>query len=134
MSEELDKRIAVQLRNSHVTYTSSLTFEDVNNVSINTLQIKGGTSGIQIIYFNNNSLMDLDNTQISVNQPLVCSSSGYFTGDVTAPNLYNKTDVDTLIANTGMTTELTNLLSILTVGTDTIVIYKNVTFNINRVT
>ena len=43
--------------------------------------------------------MDLDNTQVSVNQPLVCSSSGYFTGDVTAPNLYNKTDVNTLIAN-----------------------------------
>ena len=34
--------------------------------------------------------------------------------------IYNKTEVDTLIANTGMTTELTNLLSILTVGTDTI--------------
>ena len=120
VSEALDNRITVQLRNSHVTYTSSLTFEDVNNVSVNTLQIKGGTSGIQMIDSNNNSLMDLDNTQVSVNQPLVCSSSGYFTGDVTAPNLYNKTDVDTLIANTGMTTELTNLLSILTVGTDTI--------------
>ena len=106
--------------NSHTTYTSSLTFEDVNNLSLDTLEIKVGTSGIQITDFNNNSLMDLDNTQVSVNQPLVCSSSGYFTGDVTAPNLYNKTDVDTLIANTGMTTELTNLLSILTVGTDTI--------------
>ena len=43
--------------------------------------------------------MDLDNTQISVNKPLVCSSTGYFTGHVTAPNLYTKTDVDTLIAN-----------------------------------
>ena len=120
VSEELDNRITVQLLDSHTTYTSSLTFQDVNNLSLNTLQIKGGTSGIQIIDSNSNSLMDLDNTQVSVNQPLVCSSSGYFTGDVTAPNLYNKTDVDTLIANTGMTTELTNLLSILTVGTDTI--------------
>ena len=120
VSEALDNRITVQLRNSHVTYTSSLTFEDVNNASVNTLQMKGGTSGIQMIDFNNNSLMDLDNTQVSVNKPLVCSSTGYFTGDVTASNLYNKTEVDTLIANTGMTTELTHLLSILTVGTDTI--------------
>ena len=64
--------------------------------------------------------MDFDNTQVSVNKPLVCSSSGYFTGDVTASNSYNKTEVDTLIANTGMTTESTNSLSIPTVGTDTI--------------
>ena len=79
--------------NSHITYTSSLTFQGVNNLSLNTLQIKGGTSGIEIVDFNNNSLMDLDNTQISVNKPLVCSST------VTASNLYNKTDVDALIAN-----------------------------------
>ena len=91
VSEELDNRITVQLRNSHVTYTSSLTFEDVNNASINTLQIKGGTSGIQMIDFNNNSLMDLDSTQVSVNKPLVCSSTGNFTGDVTASTLFNKT-------------------------------------------
>ena len=99
VSEELDNRITVQLLNSHITYTSSLTFQDVNNLSLNTLQIKGGTSGIEIVDFNNNSLMDLDNTQISVNKPLVCSSTGYFTGDVTAANLYNKTQIDTLIAN-----------------------------------
>ena len=43
--------------------------------------------------------MDLDNTQISVNKPLVCSSTWYFTGDVTAANLYDKTQTDTLIAN-----------------------------------
>ena len=49
VSEELDNRITVQLLNSHTTYTSSLTFEDVNNLSLDTLQIKGGTSGIQII-------------------------------------------------------------------------------------
>ena len=66
VSEALDNRITVQLRNSHVTYTSSLTFEDVNNASVNTLQIKGGTSGIQMIDFNSNSLMDLDNSQVSV--------------------------------------------------------------------
>ena len=84
VSEELDNRITVQLLNSHTTYTSSLTFQDVNNLSLNTLQIKGGSSGIQIIDSNSNSLMDLDNTQVSVDKPLVCSSSGYFTGDVTA--------------------------------------------------
>ena len=43
--------------------------------------------------------MDLDNTQISVNKPLVCSTTRNFTGNVTAPNLYSKTQVDTLIAN-----------------------------------
>ena len=165
--EELDNRITVQLLNSHITYTSSLTFQDVDNLSLNTLQIKGGSSGIQIIDSNSNSLMDLDNTQISINKPLVCSSTGYFTENVTAPNLYSKTEIDTLIANnpgqqgppgstgpegpqgaTGaqgdpgtidtndfytktetdielatkqnVTTELTNLLSIFTVGTDTI--------------
>ena len=114
MSEALDNRITVQLRNSHVTYTRSLTFEDVNNVSVNTLQIKGGTSGIQMIDFNNNSLMDLDTTKISVNKPLVWSSTGNFTGDVTASNLYSKTEVDTLIANIpqqGMTLESTHLLA-----------------------
>ena len=98
VSEELDNRITVQLLNSHTTYTSSLTFQDVNNLSLNTLQIKGGSSGIQIIDSNSNSLMDLDNTQVSVNKSLVCSLSGYLTGDVTASNLYNKTEVDTLIA------------------------------------
>ena len=66
VSEELDNRITIQLLNSHTTYTSSFTFQDVNNLSIDTLQIKGGTSGIQVIDFNNNSLMDLDNTQVSV--------------------------------------------------------------------
>ena len=99
VSEELDNRITVQLVNSHITYTSSLTFQDVSNLSLNTLQIKGGTSGIEIVYFNNNSLMDLDNTQISINEPLVCSSTGYFTGYVTAANFYNKTQIDTLIVN-----------------------------------
>ena len=99
VSEELDNRITVQLLNSHTTYTSSLTFQDVNNLSLNTLQIKGGTSGIEIVDFNNNSLMDLDNAQITINKPLVCSSTGDFTGDVTAANLYNKTQIDTLIAN-----------------------------------
>ena len=49
VSEELDNRITVQLLNSHITYTSSLTFQDVNNLSLNTLQIKGGTSGIEIV-------------------------------------------------------------------------------------
>ena len=81
------------------TYTTSLTFQDVAGTGVNTLQIKGGTSGIQVIDLNNNSLMDLDNTQISVNKPLVCSTTGNFTGNVTAPNLYSKTQVDTLIAN-----------------------------------
>ena len=37
VSEALDNRITVQLSNSHIAYTSSLTFEDVNNLSINTL-------------------------------------------------------------------------------------------------
>ena len=129
ISEELDNRITVHINESafgnvtrhtmsvnydthtdylyaRATFTSSLRFFDASATGVNTLQIKGGSSGIQIIDSNSNSLMDLDNTQVSVNQPLVCSSSGYFTGDITAPNSYNKTDVDTLIANTGMTTEL----------------------------
>ena len=42
VSEELDNRITVQLLNSHITYTSSLTFQDVNNLSLNTLQNKEG--------------------------------------------------------------------------------------------
>ena len=110
VSEELDNRITVQLLNSHTTYTSSLTFQDVNNLSLDTLQIKGGTSGIQVIDLNNNSLMDLDNTQISINKPLVCSSTGYFTGNVTASNLYNKTEIDSMIGlKQDVTTELTNL-------------------------
>ena len=49
VSEEVDNRITVQLLNSDITYTSSLTFQDVNNLSLNTLQIKGGTSGIEIV-------------------------------------------------------------------------------------
>ena len=48
VSEELDNRITVQLLNSHTTYTSSLTFEDVNNVSFDILQIEGRTPGVQI--------------------------------------------------------------------------------------
>jgi len=43
--------------------------------------------------------MDLDNTPISVNKPLVCSSTINFAGDVTAANLYDKTQIDALIAN-----------------------------------
>ena len=99
VSEELDNRITVQLLSSHITYTSPLTFQDVNNLSLNTLQIKGGTSGIEKVDFNNNFLMDLDHTQISVNKPLVCCSTGDFTGDITAAKLYNKTQIDTLMAN-----------------------------------
>ena len=49
VSEELDDRIIVQLLNSRTTYTSSWTFEDVNNLSLDTLQSKGGTSGIQVL-------------------------------------------------------------------------------------
>ena len=75
---------------------------------MNTLQIKGGTSGIQIIDLNSNYRMDLDNTQISVNKPLVCSTTGKFTGNVTAPNLYSKTQVDTLIANIPLSSYYTN--------------------------
>ena len=121
VSEELDNRITVQLLNSHITYTSPLIFQGVNNLSLNTLQIKGGTSGIQVIDFNNNSLVDLDNTQVSVKKPLVCSSTGYFTGNVTASNLYNKTEIDSMIGSKqDVATELTNLLSIFTVGGDSI--------------
>ena len=98
VSEDLDNRITVQLLNSHTTYTSSLTFEDVNNLSLDTLQIKGGTSGIQVIDFNNNSLTDLDNAQVSVDKRLVCSSTGYVTGNVTASNLYNKPFIGALKA------------------------------------
>ncbi len=43
--------------------------------------------------------MDLDNTQITVNRSLVCSSTIYFTGDATTANLYNKTEIGALIAN-----------------------------------
>ena len=57
VSEALDNHITAHLRNGHVTYTSSLIFEDVNNVYVNTLPIKGGTSGIQVIVFNRNSLL-----------------------------------------------------------------------------
>ena len=92
-----------------------------NNLPLDTLQIKGGSSGIQIIDSNNNSLMDLDNTQISINKPLVCSSTGYFTGNVTASSLYNKTEIDSMIGlKHDVTTDLTNLLSIFTVGGDSI--------------
>ena len=66
VSEELDNCITVQLLNSHITYTAPLTFQYVNNLSLNTLQIKGGASGVEIVDFDNNSLMDLDNTQISI--------------------------------------------------------------------
>ena len=84
VSEELDNRITVKVFNSQIMFTSSLTFEDVENLSVNTLEMKGGTSGIQIMDFNSNPLMSLDNTQVSVNKPLVC------TGDITASNYIMK--------------------------------------------
>ena len=138
VSEELDNRITVQLRNSHVTYTSSLTFEDVNNVSVNTLQIKGGTSRIQMIDLNNNSLLDLDNTQVSVNKPLACSSTGNFTGDVTASNLYNKTEVDTLIANISSisgyytNTQIDTMLSTYYLNTEADTLFSNKQANLSN--
>ena len=93
---------------------------------LSTLQIKGGSSGIQIIDSNSNSLMDLDNTQVSVNKPLVCSSTGYFTGDVTASKLYNKTEIDTMFATKqDISTELTTLLIMFHVGSSSLIIgYK----------
>ena len=127
VSEELDNRITIQLLNSHTTYTSSLTFEDVNNLSLDTLQIKGGTSGVQIIDFNNNSLMDLDNPHISINKPLVYSSTGYFTGKLTASKLYDKPETDTMIGfKQDITTELTNLLSMFDVGSSSLGIKSGV--------
>ena len=69
---------------------------DASGTGVNTLQIKGGSRGTQIIDSNSNSLMDLCSTQVSVNKPLVCSSSVCFTGYVTASYLCcNKTEVDT---------------------------------------
>ena len=71
--------------------------------------------------------MDLDNTQVSVNKPVVCSSTGYFTGNVTASNLYNKTEIDTLFGRKqDITTELTNLLSMFDVGSSSLGIKSGV--------
>ena len=75
-----------------------MNFQDVNNLSINTFQIKGGTSRIQIIGSTNYSLKDQDNTQVSVNQALGCS------GNVTAQNLNSKTQIGAWLTNLLTTT------------------------------
>lgn len=64
---------------------------------MNTSQIKGGASGIQVIDYDNSSRMDLNSTKGSVVHPLVSSTIGSFTGTVTTPNSYSKTQADRLI-------------------------------------
>lgn len=61
--------------------------------------------------------MDLDNTQVSINKPLICSSTGCFTGDVTAWNLCNQKTIYAMLATKQyITTELTNCSQWLRLG------------------
>ena len=93
VSETNDDHISIELLDSHIIYTSELVFRDVDNLSVDTLQIRSGPGGIQMIDKDNLSLMFFDEDHVTTYKPLVCNE------DVTAPNLYNKTEVDTLIAN-----------------------------------
>jgi len=80
----------------HTVYTASLSFQDVDSLGIDTLSIKGGNY-ITIIDALNNSLLDLDTAEVQIHPPLHCISTATFSSDITAPNIYTKTETNALL-------------------------------------
>ena len=82
--------------NKHTINTANINFMDVNNLNINTLTIKGGQY-IKLIDYLSNSLIDLDNSQISITPPLKLLSNLIVNGTASISNIYTKTEVNNLI-------------------------------------
>ena len=78
-------------------YTASLVFQDVNNLGVDTLTIEGGVN-INIKNNTNVSLMDLSEFIVEVHKPFKCYSTITAIGNLTAPNIYNKTEIDNLLS------------------------------------
>ena len=78
-------------------YTASLVFQDVNNLGIDTLTIEGGVN-INIKNNTNISLMDFSSTIVEIHPPFKTYSTATFVGNLTAPNIYNKTEIDNLLS------------------------------------
>ena len=80
------------------TYTTVLQFQDVSNLGINTLSIIGSTN-INIKNNTNVSLMDFSQYAVEVHPPFKTYSTITSVGNATFPNIYTKTEVDTLLSN-----------------------------------
>ena len=80
------------------TYTTVLQFQDVSNLGINTLSIIGSTN-INIKNNTNVSLMDFSEYIVEVHPPFKTYSTITSVGNATFPNIYTKTEVDTLLSN-----------------------------------
>ena len=81
---------------SHVIRCAKIQFTDVLNVGVTNLDIVGGAN-ITVKDQNSNALMDLSNLSIDIHPPLQCYSSVTVTGDLTANNMYNKTEIDNFL-------------------------------------
>ena len=81
----------------HRTKTAIVEFTNVDNISnLDTLKIIGGVN-IWISDDSNNYLMDLSQYQVQIHPPLICYSTAQIVGNLTAPNIYNKTEVNNLL-------------------------------------
>ena len=85
-----------------VTKTTVLEFLDVDNIGSNTLSIIGSTN-INIKNNTNISLMDFSEFIVEIHPALKCYSTITSIGNLTAPNIYNKTEVDHLLSNLSST-------------------------------
>ena len=73
-----------------------LEFKNFSNPPANTLSIVG-SDNINIKDSSNNSLMDFSQFIVEVIPPFKCYSSAQILGSLTAPNIYDKTNVDQLL-------------------------------------
>ena len=89
---------AIFNQDKHRLKCAVLEFEDVNNLSLDTLSIIGSTN-IAITDSSSNNLINMSATSINITPPLQCFSNVNITGTLTASNMYNKSQVDGLIAN-----------------------------------
>ena len=81
----------------HTTKTAIVEFTNVDNIpNLDTLSIIGGDH-INISDDSSNSLMDFSQYLIEVRKPFKCYSTALFIGNVTAPNIYNKTEANNLL-------------------------------------
>ena len=121
---------AIFNQDKHRLKCAVVEFSDVLNLGVDTLSIIGSTN-IAITDSSSNNLINMSATSINITPPLQCFSNVNITGTLTASSMYNKSQVDGLIAN------VASLQNVYTKGeTDTLLnLKRNITntFSISEV-
>ena len=82
------------LKDNSTLFCEALFFQNIQNSTVDILTIKGGTGGINFISSSNVDILGLTENIIDVHVPLKVHQTTEFVGDVTALNLYTKTEVN----------------------------------------